>query len=66
LTETRNQSYKQIAIAIAIQHLILSCLPILCYILILHQLLRVHTHYESQNNTEDRQDYVMMEHPHRH
>jgi len=51
LTETRNQSYQKIiAIAIAIQHLILSCLPILCYILILHQLLRVHTDWVTEQH----------------
>jgi len=68
LTETRNESYRQIiAIAIGIKHPIPSCLPVLCYILILRQLLRVYIDYESQNNSEDnREDYVMVEHPHRH
>jgi hypothetical protein len=49
LTETRNQSYRQTtAIAIAMQHPILLCLPILCYIMMLHQLLKVDTDNKSR------------------
>jgi hypothetical protein len=49
LTETRNQSYRQIAaIAIAMQYPILLCLPVLCYIMVVHQLLKVDTDNKSR------------------